>query len=382
MLRYITAGESHGKGLVAIMDGMPSGLRLDGEADTFIRNEMRKRMHGYGRGGRMKIEDDGSRIEILSGTRRGLTIGSPISMIILNQDHKIEELADVLTPRPGHADMAGIQKYSLKDARSVLERASARETAMRVAVGAVSKLFLREFGIEILSHVTSIGGVMAVTEGLGFGDIRERTDPAVSVLRCADVSAEKKMCALIDACKEAGDTLGGTFDVLATGVPPGLGSYAEWDRRLDGAIARAMIAIPAVKAVSIGKGVENVLRKGSEVHDPISYDNSSGKFVRMTNNAGGIEGGMSNGEMVVVTGFMKPIATLSSPLDTMDIYSKKKAKASTERSDVCAVSACGVVGEAVIAFELAAAIMDKFGGDSMEEVLRNYKAYIEGIKNI
>jgi len=368
MLRYMTAGESHGKGIVTIIDGVPASLTMD---EGFINNELLRRMHGYGRGGRMRIEKDTA--EIIAGCRGGKTIGSPIGILVRNKDYKIEELPSLTYPRPGHADLAGVQKFGFKDARDVLERASARETVGRVTAGAVAKLILREFGIRILSHVTMIGKVEADTEGFSFDEIIERTDIRDSLLRCADKNAEKLMCGEIDVAGEAGDTLGGSFEVMIEGVPPGLGSYAQWDMRLDGALGRAIMAIPAVKAVSIGGGLEDAGRPGSLVHDPISYDRKKKIFSRTSNNAGGLEGGVTNGEIVVIKGFMKPIATLRVPLGSVDINTKKEGVAATERSDVSAVSACGVVGEAVASIEIASAFIRKFGGDSIEEMQRNYQ---------
>lgn len=377
MLRYISAGESHGKGLVAVLDGVPAGLKMDLE---FINGELRRRMYGYGRGERMAIEDDTA--EIMAGCRKGLTIGSPVGILIKNRDHKIDELPEVKNPRPGHADLAGIQKYGFKDARDVLERASARETASRVAAGAVAKLILKEFGIRILSHVTVVGDVRAEVEGLSFDQILKLTDEKKSQLRCADKDAEKKMREAIDKAANSGDTLGGAFEVVADGVPPGLGSYAQWDRRLDGALARAVMSIPAVKAVSIGNGLECAVKKGSEVHDAITYNAAEKAFERSSNNAGGMEGGVSNGEPVVVKGFMKPIATLGTPMKSVDIDTKKESPASTERADVSAIAACGVVAESGVALELASALLEKFGTDSIREALRSHNAYIKQLKEI
>ena len=370
MLRYMTAGESHGKGIMAILDGMPSRLKIE---EDFINRHLERRMVGYGRGGRMAIEKD--KVEIIGGCRRGETIGSPIGMIVYNKDYKIDELPDVKCPRPGHADLAGVQKYALKDARSVLERASARETAARVAVGAVTRLFLREFGIGLTSHVIMLGGVQADVGGLSFDQIEKLSD--ASDLRCVDKKAAQKMRGEIDKAKKAGDTLGGSFQVIARGVPAGLGSYAQWDRRLDGALARAVMSVPAVKAVSIGSGIASSGMKGSETHDEISYDSKKRIFTRSSNNAGGLEGGVTNSSDVTVTGFMKPIATLAAPLKSVDISTKKASKAATERADVTAVPACGVVAEAAVAFEIASAFLEKFGGDSIPEVRRNYNAYMD-----
>jgi chorismate synthase len=362
---------------MAILDGVPAGVELD---EKVVNNELLRRMHGYGRGGRMSIEQDTA--DIIAGCCRGRTIGSPVGILIGNKDHKIDELPEVKCPRPGHADLAGIQKYGFGGARDVLERASARETAARVAAGAVAKLILREFGMRVLSHVTAIGDIKADVEGLAFDEISKLTDIKKSELRCADKKAEKNMCTLIDEAKESGDTLGGVFEVIADGVPPGLGSYAQWDKRMDGALARSVMSIPAVKAVSIGNGVECAGRKGSGTHDAITYDNTEKTFFRQSNNAGGTEGGVTNGEPVVVKGFMKPIATLGNPLKSVDIDTKQEKTAATERADVCAVSACGVVAEAAVALEIASAFLDKFGGDSVAETRRNYETYREQLKEI
>lgn len=375
MLRYVTAGESHGKGLIAILDGVPAGLFLDRE---FINSELARRMVGYGRGERMNIEKD--MVDIIAGCRKGSTIGSPVGMFIYNKDHTIDELPEVKHPRPGHADLVGMLKYGTNDARNILERASARETAARVAAGAVAKLILERFGIRIFSHVTMIGGVEASLEGLTMDDICSLAEQ--SEVRCADKKAAKRMCEKIDKAKSAGDTLGGTFEVVVSGVPVGLGSYAQWDKRLDGAIARAVVSIPAVKAVSIGGGIEAAGKKGSEAHDEIEYDSVEKIFKRKTNNAGGIEGGISNGQPIIVKGFMKPIATLSMPLKTVDIDTKEESLASRERADVTAVAACGVVAEAVLAVEIASVFTDKFGSDSIAEIERNFRSYMESLKKI
>ncbi|MFH1837571.1 MAG: chorismate synthase, partial [Candidatus Omnitrophota bacterium] len=317
MLRYMTAGESHGKGIMAILDGIPAGLKVD---EALIQEDLIRRMHGYGRGGRMKIEKD--KAEIIAGCRKGITIGSPVGILIVNKDHKIDKLPEVKSPRPGHADLAGMQKYGLNDARDVLERASARESAARVAAGSIAKLILREFDIEIISHVTMIGDIKADASGLSFDRIKKDTDISVSQLRCADKEAEKKMCEKIDLAQKDGDTLGGVFEVIVRNVPPGLGSYAQWDVRLDGRLAKAIISIPGVKAFSIGNGIECAAWKGSDTHDPITY-NDDKSFSRKTNNAGGIEGGVSNGEEIRIRGFMKPIATLNKPLDSVNIDTKE-----------------------------------------------------------
>ena len=348
MLRFLTAGESHGEALVGILEGMPSGLKIDAAK---INKDLKRRQEGYGRGARMQIEYDSARL--LSGFMQGVTIGSPIAILIENQDFSIDKLAAVKNPRPGHADMAGILKYGFKDARCVLERASARETATRVGIGAICKILLAEFGISVLSRVLMIGGA----------------------------ESEKLMKEKIDEAAKSKDTLGGIFEVIIKGVPPGIGSCMHYDRRLDASLAEAIMSIPAVKAVEIGNAIECAGKSGSKVHDEIFYSKEKGIY-RKTNNAGGIEGGMSNGEDIIVTGYMKPISTLMNGLNTIDIDTKKQAKASTERSDVCAVSAAGVVGEAVSAFAVARAFMEKFGGDSIAEVTRNYKGYIAGLTQI
>jgi chorismate synthase len=373
----MTSGESHGKALMAIVDGVPAGLSMD---ERFINGELARRMAGYGRGGRMKIESDTA--DVVGGCRKGLTIGSPVGLYIRNRDYKIEELPDVKDPRPGHADLAGVQKYGHSDARSVLERASARETAARVASGAVAKLILREFDIRVLSHIVELGGIKAETDNMDMDAIRRVAEKEGSRLRCADSEAEKRMCDLIDEAGEKGDTLGGVFEVIAENVPPGLGTYAQWDRRLDYALSGAVMSIPAVKAVSIGRGVEASRACGSQVHDPVNYHKASGMFGRDSNNAGGIEGGISNGQPVILSGYMKPIATLSDPLRTVNLDTREESRASTERSDVCAVPACGIVGEAMVALELASAFLDKFGGDSMKETRRNYGSFMEGLRDV
>ena len=346
MLRFLTAGESHGEALTGILEGMPSGLKID---TGDINKDLERRQEGYGRGARMQIESD--QVKILSGLMKGETIGSPIAIFIENKDFSIDKLPAVKNPRPGHADMTGILKYGFKDARCVLERASARETAARVGIGAICKILLAEFNINILSRVLMIGGV----------------------------KSEKLMKEKIDEVAKSKNTLGGIFEVIIKGVPPGLGSYAHWDRRLDAGIAQAIMSIPAVKAVEIGNAIECSAKLGSEVHDEIFYSKEKGIY-RKTNNAGGVEGGMSNGEDIIAAGYMKPISTLMSGLNTIDIDTKKQVKASTERSDVCAVSAAGVVGEAVLAFVIARAFLEKFGGDSIVEIKRNYKGYIAGLK--
>ena len=372
MLRYLTSGESHGKCLLTIVDGMPAGLLID---KNKIDKELSRRMLGYGRGKRMSFESD--KVEILSGLRKSRTIGSPISMMIENVDQSIEKLPLVLEPRPGHADLTGALKYDLKDIRSVLERASARETVARVSAGSLAKILLAEFGVRIASHVTAIGAVESKAEGLGFGQIVAASEK--SPVRCADPIASKLMCKAIDSASAAGDTLGGVFEVLVKGVPPGLGSYVQWDKRLDANLAMAIMSIQAIKGVGLGMGFGVAKVKGSMAHDEIFFDKKKG-FYRKTNNAGGIEGGMTNGEDIVIQAAMKPISTLKKPLASVNIKTKKAILATVERSDVCAVPAAGVIGEAVTAIVIANAMIEKFGGDSILEMLRNYKGYLGQVK--
>lgn len=372
MLRYLTSGESHGKCLLVILDGMPAGLPID---KSFIDRELARRMIGYGRGKRMSIESD--KVEVLSGLRKNKTIGAPIALMIKNVDQSIDKLPVVLDPRPGHADLAGALKYNTKDIRDVLERASARETASRVGAGALAKIMLAKFGIQITSHVIVIGSVETKTKDLGLHQIIAIAEK--SPVRCADPDASKLMCKAIDKAAQGGDTLGGIFEIIISGVPSGLGSYTQWDRCIDGKLAMAIMSVQAVKGVSFGMGFKAAFRKGSLVHDEIFYDKKKG-FYRKTNNAGGIEGGMSNGEDIVIHAVMKPISTLRKPLSSANIRTKKAIAATVERSDVCAVPAAGVIGEAVSAIEIANAMIEKFGGDSMEEMLRNYEGYLEQIK--
>jgi chorismate synthase len=366
-LRYLTAGESHGQCLIAVVEGLPAGLSLDLDA---INRDLARRQKGYGRGGRMKIETDTA--EILSGTRRGETIGSPVTVMVRNRDFKINELPPVTKPRPGHADLAGVIKYDRQDARDILERASARETTIRVAVGSVCKQLLAQLGIEVVGHLVSLGPAQAKTERLSFQEIRDRSE--ASETRCADPEAEKQMIAAIDAAKAQGDTLGGIFEVIATGVPIGLGSHAQWDRKLDANLARALMSIQAIKGVETGLGFEAARRFGSEVHDEI-LPAEQGVFTRTGNNAGGFEGGMTNGQPVVVRAAMKPLSTLMKPMRSVDIQTQEEVKATVERSDVCAAPAAAVIGEAVVAIELAVAVLDKFGGDSLRELQRNLESY-------
>ncbi len=373
MLRYLTSGESHGKCLVTILEGMPSGLSLSPED---INRDLARRQKGFGRGGRMTIEKDEA--EILSGVRNGLTMGGPIALLIPNKDFKINELPVVTKPRPGHADLTGALKYDHTDIRNVLERASARETTSRVASGAVCRKFLSEFGIDILSHVLQIGMIRAkVQEGILLDKLREKVE--ASQVRCADPDAEKKMIEEITKTQEEKDTLGGVFEVIVMGVPVGLGSFVHYDRKLDGRLARAILSIQAMKAVEIGEGVRASTLRGSQFHDAIYYSKEK-KFHRSSNNSGGIEGGMSSGEPIVVRAFMKPISTLLNPLPSVDIITKQPVEATVERSDVCTVPAAGVIGEAVVAFEIADCFREKFGGDSIKEIRRNVEGYLKQVK--
>jgi len=375
--RFTTAGESHGRGLVAILEGIPAGLPVTAER---INAELRRRMGGYGRGARMKIESD--QIEWLAGVRAGETLGSPIAMLVWNRDWEhwqdvmapeadapgAERRRQVTRPRPGHADLAGVLKYDRQDARDILERASARETVARVGCGAVCKLLLEHFGVEIGSHVVELGGVAAKYPMPLPKPLNEASD--ASAVRCLDPSAEREIIARIDAAKAAGDTLGGVVEVVALGVPVGLGSHVSWDRKLDGRLARALMSIPAVKGVELGLGFDAARRKGSEVHDEILPG-----LERATNRAGGTEGGMTTGEPLVARVAMKPISTLMTPLRTVDLKTGGPAQAQSERSDVTAVPAMGVIAEAMVALVLAEAMLEKFGGDALSEMTRNFAGY-------
>jgi chorismate synthase len=389
MLRYFTAGESHGEALVAFLSGMPAGLKVD---QAFLDRELWRRQQGYGRGGRMKIERDSA--HILSGVRHGMTIGSPISVQLENRDWKNWQeslpVGDgdpakhkrVGSPRPGHADLAGALKYNFSEARYVLERASARESAARVALGAIAKLFLLELGIEVLSHVVTTGSV-TLHEQVLWEKIRALYAREEVLLNCADPEAEQRMKEEVDKVLKTGDSLGGVFEVVAHQVPPGLGTYAQWDERLDAQLAAAVMSLQAVKAVEIGAGVAAAFAPGSLVHDEIGYSATSGftAFSRTRNNAGGIEGGVSNGEEIRVRGYLKPISTLRRPLQSVDFSTREPVKAAYERSDVCVVPAAGVAGEAMVALTLARCALEKFGGDSMTETLRNFQGYCEQLKN-
>ncbi len=369
MLRFLTSGESHGKCLVAILEGMVAGLPLE-ESD--INQELARRQEGYGRGGRMTIEKD--RAEILSGVRQKKTLGGPIALLVPNKDFKINELPVVKKPRPGHADLVGVMKYGQEDVRDVLERASARETTARVAVGAVCRIFLKEFGIDLVSHVVAIGGVKADTSRLSFSEIKEKSKK--SPMHCADEKATKRMMALVDQARKSRDTIGGIFEVIVKGAPVGLGSFVHYDRRLSARLCAALMSIQAVKGVEIGMGFKVAETAGRDVHDEIFYDKKKG-FYRKTNNAGGFEGGVTNGENLVLRAATKPYSTLMSPMRSVHIDTKKKEAATVERSDVTAVPACGVVGEAMVAFELAKSLLEKFGGDSLKETQRNFDGYLK-----
>ena len=388
-LRFLTAGESHGKALTVIVEGIPAGLPLDA---AWVDRDLGRRMQGYGRGARMKIEQD--RVEWLAGVRAGETLGSPIAMLVPNRDwanwEEImapegtpgeERRRKVTRPRPGHADLAGVLKYDRADARDILERASARETVARVAAGAVARRLLDAFGVEIGSHVVSLGGVVAVRSADLPRPLNESADR--SSVRMLDQAAEAEVVRRIDAAKGAGDTLGGEVEVVARGLVLGLGSHVHWDRKLDGRLAGMLMSIPAVKGVEIGLGFEAARRPGSAVHDPIATDrvrDESGGFRRLSNNAGGLEGGITTGEPLVVRVAMKPISTLMSPLKTIDIASGREAQAQSERSDVTAVPAMGVIAEALVALVLADAMLEKFGGDSLGEMRRNVEGYLGGMR--
>ena len=383
MLRFVTSGESHGQALVAWISGLPANLPVDLE---FINHELHRRQLGYGRGGRQKIEKD--RVDALAGIRHGRTIGAPIALRIENRDWPnwekalpVEDVAGaeeaqrpLTAPRPGHADLAGALKFNFHDARYVLERASVRETAARVAAGALAKLLLRAFSCEVLSHVIAVGKVR-LERAVAWEEIQGICANLESPLRCVDATTEAHMKAEVDQVLRAGDSVGGIFEVVAHNVVPGLGSHAQWDEKLDGRLARAVMSIQAVKAVEIGTGVTNATSYGSEVQDEIQYDAARKRFRRSSNRAGGLEGGITNGEDVVVRGYLKPIATLRRPLETADLKSKQAVKAAYERSDVCVVPAAGVAGEAMVALVLAPAFLEKFGGDSLDETRRNFEGY-------
>ena len=372
MLRFLTSGESHGKCLVAILEGMVAGLEIDVNE---INHELARRQEGYGRGGRMTIEKDAA--EILSGVRGKRSIAGPIALMVPNKDFKINELPIVKKPRPGHADLVGVMKYGQQDVRDVLERASARETTARVAVGAVCKIFLKEFGVEVISHVVSIGGVTFDAKGMSFDEIKKESQD--SPMHCANKAATKKMMARVDEARNSKDTIGGIFEVVVKGVPPGLGSFVHYDRRLTAKLCASLMSIQAVKGVEVGMGFGVSETLGKHVHDEIFHDKKKG-FYRKTNNAGGFEGGVTNGENLVLRAATKPYSTLMAPLQSVHIDTKQKEVATIERSDVTAVPACGVVGEAMVAFEVANSFLEKFGGDSLKETLRNYKGYLKQLE--
>ena len=391
MLRFSTAGESHGESLIALVSGMPAGVPID---QNFVNRELWRRQQGYGRGGRMRIEQDTA--HFLSGVRHGRTIGSPIAMEIENRDWKNwtdilpvetgdpEKHKAVASPRPGHADLAGALKYDFKEARYVLERASARESTARVASGAVAKQMLKELGIEVLSHVIRVGSVEMQREAQ-WDEIVALYGKEEVMLGCVDEDTEEKMKAEVDQALRTKDTIGGVFEVIVHGAPAGIGTYANWDERLDGALAQAVMSIQAIKAVEIGRGVTAAASLGSAVHDAIGYagdDETHGhtRFTRERNNAGGIEGGISNGEDVIVRGYLKPISTLRQPLASVRFDTREETKAAYERSDVCVVPAAGVVAESMVALAFGRLLLEKFGGDSLRELKRNYDGYLEQIR--
>ncbi len=385
---FRTAGESHGQALIALVEGLPAHLTIDFE---FVDQELKRRQGGYGRGGRMKIERD--QVRFLSGVRHGKTLGSPIAMMIENRDWpNWEEIMSVrpvagdsaekrrvTRPRPGHTDLAGSLKFNHTDARNILERSSARETAARVAAGALAKVFLREFGIDVLSHTTAIGKVRLPEDFPVTWDQLEsiRND---DVVRCVLPDVAEQMVKEIEAGQKDGDTIGGTFEVVARGVPTGLGSHAAWDTRLDGRLAQAIMSVNAVKAVEVGQGVRVAYSRGSAAHDEIAYDPGEKRFYRLSNRAGGIEGGITNGEEIRVVGYLKPIPTLKKALRSVDMISKEPFVAQHERSDTCTVPAAGVIGETMVALVLANAVLEKFGGDSMREIRTNYESYLEQLR--
>jgi chorismate synthase len=377
MLRYWTAGESHGKTLIALIDGFPAGLAID---EDFINRELKLRQGGYGRGGRQKLEQDN--VDILTGVWQSTTLGSPITLQVVNNDYKLERLKELERPRPGHADLTGAIKY-LGSIRGVLERSSARETAVRVAAGALARLLLKEFGIETVGYVVELGSMAlghGETRGMSIQQVRTIRDTSsiYSLIPQRDRDAE----AYIDQMGEEGDTLGGIVEVRVDGLPFGLGTHAQWDRKLDGRLAQAVMAVQAIKGVEIGMGFEAARRRGSEVHDPIQYDPQQAQsanlgYVRPSNNAGGLEGGMTNGQSLIIRGAKKPISTLRKPLDSIRMEDKQPHRANYERSDVCAISAAAIIVEHVVAFEIAAALVDKFGGDSVVEMKARYDLFLE-----
>ena len=386
MMRFLTAGESHGPQLVAIVEGMPAGFDID---PARINHELARRQKGYGRGGRMAIERD--EVRIVSGVRFGQSMGSPITMVIENLDYKNwlkrmsidprdrDEGRPVTRPRPGHADLAGVLKYNLDDIRNVLERASARETTARVAVGGLARQLLEPFGIDVLGYVVSIGSISATTPpSMALTELRQATES--SQVRMADAEAERAIIEEIDACKKTGDTLGGVVEVTASGLPVGLGSHVQWDRKLDARLAHALLSLQAAKGVEFGMGFQAAAVRGSQLHDEIGYDAANRHFTRLSNNSGGTEGGMSTGEPLRVRVAFKPLSTLMQPLRSVDIKSKAQSVGTIERSDVCAIPAAAVIAEAVVAFELANSFLEKFGGDSLTEIKRNYQGYLEQVR--
>src|SRR5215470_1401925 len=389
MFRFETAGESHGECLVATLVGLPAGIPISIEK---INHELWRRQQGYGRGGRMKIETD--TVEIVSGVRHSQTIGSPIAIIIRNRDwqnwtevlpvENIEGGEDkkkpVTRPRPGHADLAGAIKYNFPDARYILERASARETTARVAVGAIAKALLAEFGIRVLSHVIAVGSVK-LERAAEWDELVELSARQEVLLGCVDAETEARMKEVVDEAYRTGDTVGGVFEVVARGVPVGLGSHVTWDSRLDGRLAQAIVSMQAVKGVEVGFASEGAASFGSKVQDTIHYDKEGRRFTRGANRAGGLEGGITNGQDVLVRGMLKPISTLRRPLDSVDLQTRETSKAAYERSDVAVVPAAGVVGEAMVAIVLAQAFLEKFGGDSLEETRRNYQGYMDQVRD-
>lgn len=389
MLRFETAGESHGECLIATLTGLPAGIPI---CFDFINRQLWRRQQGYGRGGRMKIETD--RARIVSGVRQSHTIGSPIAVVIENKDWKnwagtlpveakdaeLGKEKPVHRPRPGHADLAGAIKYNFSDARYVLERASARETAARVAIGALAKTFLKQFGVEVLSHVVGVGPVRLERAAV-WGEIVALSERNEILLACVDADTEARMKEAVDHAYRTGDTVGGIFEVVARGLPAGLGSHIAWDARLDGRLAQAIVSIQAVKGVEIGFAEEGARSYGSAVQDTIHYDKPRREFYRGSNRAGGLEGGITNGEDVVIRGFLKPISTLRRPLESVDLTTREPALAAYERSDVAVVPAAAVIGEAMTALVLAQAFLEKFGGDSLGETRRNYEAYLAQLKN-
>jgi chorismate synthase len=399
-LDFLTAGESHGPQLTAILRGIPSGLVVTAEE---INHDLSRRQQGYGRGGRMKIETD--TVLIRSGIRKGITLGSPVTLVVENLDYRawtdqmapepgeLDDRKVVTRPRPGHADLAGALKFFHRDARNILERSSARETAARVAVGAVCRKFLGEFGVTVYSHVVNLGGITVDATSLSHTEIRTRAES--SEFRVSDPGVESRMRALVDDAKIQGDTVGGVYEVVAIGVPLGLGNTMNWDEKLDARLAQGLMSCQAIKGVSVGMGFDVASTPGSGVHDPIAFTpepaevdrmagergrGPSGGFYHLSNHAGGIEGGMSNGEPIVLRVAMKPIATLMKPLKSVDLQSKEPFEAVRERSDVCAVPAAGVIGEAIMAFVLAQAFLEKFGGDSITEIRRNFDSYVRYLK--